>query len=232
MSAGQSSPDAARKLLAERSQPEPMGMTAESPQSAKPQQSSRDQAEFALQPESQPTTTSTDSQVWPERQIISLGEVSSDSPGQLVEDEGGLAEQGSFGAYERLMARADHGPETAGVHHMPGRLLEGPRLRRQDGFTDSETPAEAMRRFDRIRELRQMIGELQAIPVADRTADQANQLPALWYQLGVITGETTLVDSAIQVMEHQVALSSGDDANQWISRRDELIARKSQLSPR
>jgi hypothetical protein len=173
--------------------------------------------------------TGADTEVWPERQVISLGEVSTETPSQLSGDEGRLAEQGSYGSFERRMAHSGLASETAGVHHMPGRLLDGPRLQRPPGFADGQSPAEAMRRFDEVRELRAMIGELSSVPVAMRGEEERTRLSTLWYRLGAITAETVLLDSAIQVLNEYIETLPADTRGEWSSRRDQLLGRRELL---
>ena len=83
-----------------------------------------------------------------------------------------------------------------------------------------------MRRFDQIRELRTMIGELQAIRPELRSSEQDARLSGLWYRLGTITGEVTLIDSAIRVLGEYLETLPDESVPEWSARRDSLIQRR------
>lgn len=170
-----------------------------------------------------------DEEVWPERRIINLGQVTSDTPGRPIDGEKRLAGQDAFGVYERQMARTEMSSETAGVSAMPGRLLDGPRIQPSSGFANSRTPAKAMRRFDEILELRSLIGELQPIAVANRTLQQHRRLCALWYRLGQITSEPAMVDSAIGVLGEYLQTLNETTGSDWLSKRETLIQRRQSM---
>ncbi|MEW5702895.1 MAG: hypothetical protein AB1792_11800 [Candidatus Zixiibacteriota bacterium] len=164
--------------------------------------------------------------VWPKRQVTIVGQIAPDTPGQPVADELGPAAQGAFSAYERQM-QGYVGSETAGTFPAPGPLLEAPRHPVPAGFADSQSPAEAMRRFDEMADLRRQIGEIQAMAPLDRSDSDQARLAALWFRLGMICQETALVDSAIQVVEEylEVADDSGG-SSEWANRRTRLQERR------
>lgn len=176
-----------------------------------------------------PDQTADDDEVWPERRIMNLGQVSSDTPGRPIDGEKRLADQDAFRVYERQMARSEISSETAGVSAMPGRLLEGPRIQPSSGFADSRTPAEAMRRFDEILELRSLIGDLQPTPGEIRTLEQRRRLCALWYRLGQIASEPMMVDSAIAVLGEYLQTLDETAGSDWFSKRETLIQRRQSM---
>jgi hypothetical protein len=179
----------------------------------------------------QPLRSTDEGRVWPERQVTIMGQVATDTPRQPLADERGPAAQGAFGAYERQMAQGGAGTETTGIFAVPGRLLEAPRHPTPAGFADSQSPAEAMRRFDEIAELRRSIGRIQALAPADRSAADQAQLPAFWYRLGMITGETMLVDSAIQIAGGYLStLSDPQTLGEWAVKRDRLVSRRAAMA--
>jgi hypothetical protein len=159
-----------------------------------------------------------------------MGAVDSNSPAEPLSDDKRLAAQDPFGAYERQMAGAEHGLESAGVLASPGRLLDGPASSQSRG-SERLTPAEQMRRFDEMAELRQLITRLEEIPVTSRAMSQWTQWSTAWYRLGILSDQSAVVDSAITAVEFFSSTVPVDatTAAEWQVRKSHLVSRRSAM---
>lgn len=177
-----------------------------------------------------PATSGDLDKVWPDRQVIIMGQVDSNSPNPPLDDDGRLAGQDPFGAYERQMADAEQGVESAGTFASPGRLLDGPTATASRG-SERLTPAEQMRRFDEMAELHELIGRLESVPESSRAMSQWTQWSTAWYRLGMLSHQTTVLDSAITAVGYFQALVPMDSASQaeWLVRKTHLQNRRENL---
>ncbi|HWO57229.1 MAG TPA: hypothetical protein VNN55_06655 [bacterium] len=169
--------------------------------------------------------------LWPDRQVMIMGQVDSNAPDQKSSsDDGRLAAQDPFGAYERQMALADQGFETAGAASTPTRLLEGPAAAPSRG-SERLTTAEQMRRFDEIAELRELIARLETVPPSSRAMSQWSQWSTAWYRLGMLSDQQVVVDSAIVAVDYFTRTVPGDSATarEWQNRRTHLENRRTAL---
>lgn len=169
-------------------------------------------------------------QVWPDRQVTIMGAVDSNSPAKPQSDDKRLAAQDPFGAYERQMAEAESGLESAGTFASPGRLLDGPTSAQSRG-SERLTPAEQMRRFDEIAELRQLITRLEEVPVSSRAMSQWTQWSTAWYRLGMLTDQSAVIDSSISAVEFFSKTVPVDEttASEWQVRKSHLENRRSAM---
>lgn len=172
----------------------------------------------------------TTDQVWPDRQVTIMGAVDSNSPAKPQSDDKRLAAQDPFGAYERQMAEAESGLESAGTFASPGRLLDGPTSAPSRG-SERLTPAEQMRRFDEIAELRQLITRLEEVPVTSRAMSQWTQWSTAWYRLGMLSDQGAVIDSAITAVEFFTKTVPVDEttSSEWQVRKSHLENRRSAM---
>jgi hypothetical protein len=179
----------------------------------------------------QSSAESTD-QVWPDRQVTIMGAVDSNAPAKSASDDKRMAAQDPFGAYERQMAQTDPGLESAGTFASPGRLLDGPASSQSRG-SERLTPAEQMRRFDEIAELRQLIARMEEIPETSRAMSQWTQWSTAWYRLGMLSDQRAVIDSAITAVEFFSRSVTVDEATsvEWQARKTNLEIRRSTLEP-
>lgn len=175
-----------------------------------------------------PSATSAETQVWPDRRVTKMGAISSDSDKNTRKDERGLPDQGPHGLSDRGFVDGAPGGETANVYH-PLERLEAPQLRAAPGFPDSQSPAEAMRRFDQIAELRQQIATLESINPAERTEEQNRELCALWYRVGTLATTRPLLDSALQQLDQCLVATGQMDSQEWQTRTSQLNEKLSAL---
>lgn len=178
-----------------------------------------------------PSTEVTD-QVWPDRQVTIMGAVDSNSPAKPMSDDKRLAAQDPFGAYERQMAQTEPGLESAGTFASPGRLLDGPASAQSRG-SERLTPAEQMRRFDEIAELRQLIARMEEVPETSRAMSQWTQWSTAWYRLGMLSDQPAVVDSAIFAVGYFSKTVPVDETTsaEWQTRKSHLENRRSTLKP-
>lgn len=171
-------------------------------------------------------------QVWPDRQVTIMGAVDSNSPAKPQSDDKRLAAQDPFGAYERQMAQTESGLESAGTFASPGRLLDGPASAQSRG-SERLTPAEQMRRFDEIAELRQLIARMEEVPETSRAMSQWTQWSTAWYRLGMLSDQPTVIDSAITAVEYFSKTVQFDETTsaEWQTRKTHLENRRSTLEP-
>lgn len=171
-------------------------------------------------------------QVWPDRQVTIMGAVDSNSPSKPLSDDKRLAAQDPFGAYERQMAQTESGLESAGTFASPGRLLDGPTSAQSRG-SERLTPAEQMRRFDEIAELRQLIARMEQVPETSRAMSQWTQWSTAWYRLGMLSDQPAVLDSAITAVEYFSKTVQVDNTTsaEWQSRKTQLENRRSTLKP-
>lgn len=171
-------------------------------------------------------------QVWPDRQVTIMGAVDSNSPAKPQSDDKRLAAQDPFGAYERQMAQSEPGLESAGTFASPGRLLDGPASAQSRG-SERLTPAEQMRRFDEIAELRQLIARMEEVPESSRAMSQWTQWSTAWYRLGMLSDQPTVIDSAITAVEYFSKTVPVDETTsaEWQTRKTHLENRRSTLEP-
>lgn len=176
-----------------------------------------------------PKSVEDNDEVWPERQVTIVGEVDSNSR-KAISDDGRLAAQDPFGAYERHMAVAEQGLESVGTLSTPGRLLDGPTAPTMRG-SERLTPAEQMRRFDEVSELRQLIARLEEVPSTSRAMSQWTQWSTAWFRLGMLTDQSAVVDSAITAVNYFQSNVPVDPAVavEWQNRKTQLVNRRALL---
>ena len=174
----------------------------------------------------EPQADEDNASVWPDRRVTKMGEVDSDQTRQSIEDESRLSEQGATGLTEKSYRIATAGAETSAALPPLGRL-EAPRAFRASQAPDSQSPMDAMRRFDELKELRLQIGLLSAISPEDRTPDQNKELCAIWYRMGTITNEAPVLDSAIQQLDRCIEALDGSDRDEWLVKSNQLTERRS-----
>lgn len=169
-------------------------------------------------------------EVWPERQVTIMGLVDSNGPNKLLKEDPRLASQDPFGAYEREMAESGQGLESAGTFASPGRLLDGPAAPTIRG-SERLTPAQQMRRFDEISELRELIGRLEDVPAASRAMSQWTQWSTAWYRLGMLAEQTPVVDSALMAVGYflQTVPLDANAGTEWAARKSHLETRRANL---
>ncbi len=179
--------------------------------------------------QSAPMTREDSDEVWPDRQVTIVGEVDSNSRTSIADDIR-LANQDPFGAYERHMAVAEQGLESVATLSSPGRLLDGPSSPTIRG-SERLTPAEQMRRFDEVSELRQLIARLEAVPSSSRAMSQWSQWTTAWFRLGMLTDRTEVIDSAITAVNYFQSNVPVDTAavSDWQNRKTQLINRRALL---
>lgn len=175
-----------------------------------------------------PSTVDAAERVWPERQVTIMGAVDSNSPTTQSADDRRLAAQDPFGAYERQMADAEQGVESVSTFASPGRLLDGPTATSARG-SERLTPAEQMRRFDEMAELHDLIEKIESIPESSRAMSQWTQWSTAWYRLGMLSQQSTVLDSAITAVAYFESTVPMDSAAQaeWLVRRTHLVNRRS-----
>jgi hypothetical protein len=169
----------------------------------------------------------TSDEVWPERQVIIMGQVDSNSPTAPLADDRRMAGQDPFGAYERQMADAEQGVESVSTFASPGRLLDGPTASAARG-SERLTPAEQMRRFDEVAELHELIDRIEDVPESSRAMSQWTQWSTAWYRLGMLSHQPTILDSAIAAVgyfQSTVPMDSAANA-EWLVRKAHLENRR------
>ncbi len=167
--------------------------------------------------------------VWPNRQVAIVGEIRPDTHQQASADDKRLAEQRPHALIERGLVDGAPGAETVATGMTPTVRFEAAPGNIMAGSPDSQSPAEAMRRFDRLHELRRQITILQSIAPAMRTAEQNREMCTLWYQVGQITSDSLLIDSAIQNLGTCIKALDASESAEWKRRSDELFDRRSPL---
>lgn len=170
-------------------------------------------------------TAADDARVWPDRRVTKMGEVDSDQTRQRLDAEGSLSEQGTPTLAENAFGLTAAGAETSSTMPTMGRL-EAPRTYRASPALDTQSPMDAMRRFDEIRELRTQIGTLTAINPAERTPEQNRELCASWYRMGTITDNALVLDSAIQQLGHCLETLNVPDSDEWRTKSEQLTAHR------
>lgn len=169
--------------------------------------------------------SSDDTSVWPDRRVTKMGEVDSDQTRQTLDAESDLSELGTPTLADNQFGLSAAGAETSATLPMMGRL-EAPRTYRASPPPDNQSPMDAMRRFDELRELRAQISTLTAINPADRTPDQNRELCAIWYRMGTITDNPMVLDSAIQQLDHCLQTLDVPDSDEWQTKSEQLAARR------
>jgi hypothetical protein len=171
--------------------------------------------------------------VWPERQITIMGKVDSNLPAQSLSDEKQLTTQDAYSTYERQMAQAEQGTETAGTFGTPGRLMAGssPAVVGRGG--EGQTPVDKMRQFDEMAELHDLIARLGTIPAASRTTSQWTQLSTAWFRLGMISDHPGVIDSALAAVTGYMVNGVLDSTQlrEWDTRKTQLENRRRTLRP-
>lgn len=169
--------------------------------------------------------------VWPERQVIIMGQVDSNSPNAPLADDRRMAGQDPFGAYERQMADAEQGVESVSTFASPGRLLDGPTTSQSRG-SERLTPAEQMRRFDEMAELYELIEKLETIPESSRAMSQWTQWSTAWYRLGMLSQQPSVLDSALTAVGYFQTVVPMDSAShaEWLVRKSHLSTRRENLN--
>ncbi len=178
-----------------------------------------DAAETATEPSAE------DARVWPDRRVTKMGEVDSDQTRQTLDAEGRLSEQGTPTLAENTFGLTAAGAETSATMPTMGRL-EAPRTYRASPALDTQSPMDAMRRFDELRELRSQISTLSAITPAERTPEQNRELCASWYRMGTITDNALVLDSAIQQLGHCLETLNVPDSDEWQTKSEKLTERR------
>jgi len=170
-----------------------------------------------------------DAQVWPDRRVTKMGEVDSDQTRQAVDAEGDLSELGTPTLADKAFGYSSEGAETSATLPLMGRL-EAPRTYRASRAPDSQSPMDAMRRFDELRELRAHIVTLTAISPDTRTPEQNRELCAIWYRMGTITDNALVLDSAIQQLDKCLQTLDVPDSDEWQAKSEQLTARRAQFN--
>ncbi len=174
------------------------------------------------------SATSAETQLYPARRVTIMGAIASDSDKNTRKDERGLPGQGPHALSDRGFVDGAPGAETAHVYH-PLERLEAPQLRAAPGFPDSQSPAEALRRFDQMAELRQQIATLESIGPALRTEAQNRELCTLWYRVGTLATQRALLDSALMQLGKCLQATDQVDSQEWQTRTLQLNERLSTL---
>jgi hypothetical protein len=159
-----------------------------------------------------------------------MGKVDSNSPNEPSTDDRQLAAQDPFGSYERQMADAGESFESLNTFATPGRLLEAPAAAPVRG-PEQLTPAEQMRRFDEMAELRELIERLESVPPSSRAMSQWTQWTTAWYRLGMLSDQSRVLDSALVAVGYFQSTVPVDSvtASEWQVRRSHLENRRSVL---
>jgi hypothetical protein len=163
--------------------------------------------------------------VWPDRRVTKMGEIDSDRTRELADDEHRLEAPGATEFEDDTYGMAIVGAETSAALPPPLRL-EAPQTFRASRFNDRQSPAEAMRRFEELQELRRDIDAIAAIDPSKRTADQERELCAMWYRVGVITTEVPVLDSAIQHVADCAQTLDETDKEEWQEKGRQLTERR------
>ncbi|GAB4319795.1 MAG: hypothetical protein Kow0074_09610 [Candidatus Zixiibacteriota bacterium] len=168
-----------------------------------------------------------DVSVWPDRRVQTLGQLGQDAREQPTLDDMRLREQNSPGLADRRTWTSP-GAETSGTPS-PLARLEGRRAFRSATLPDSQSPTEAMRRFDELTGLREQIAVLEAISPHERTQEQTRELCAMWYRTGQITLDPAELDRAIQRMEIYIVDLDDSLRTEWIEKKTQLVSRRASL---
>jgi hypothetical protein len=168
--------------------------------------------------------------VWPDRRVTKMGAVDSDRTREWADDEDRLTAPGSSELDDDAYDLAIAGAETSAALPPPMRL-EAPQTIRASRFSDRQSPAEAMRRFEELQELRREIDVIAAIDPSDRTPDQERELCAMWYRVGVITRNISELDSAIEQVTDCARRMDDADAEEWQEKVDQLTERRQTIEP-
>lgn len=166
-----------------------------------------------------------DASVWPDRRVTKMGEVDSDQTRQTVDAERELSDLGTPALADNQFGLSAAGAETSATVPVMGRL-EAPRTYRASRVPDSQSPMDAMRRFDELRELRAQISTLSAVDPTERTPEQNRELCAIWYRMGTITDNALVLDSAIQQLGHCLQTLELPDSDEWQTKSEQLVARR------
>jgi hypothetical protein len=128
------------------------------------------------------------------------------------------------------MAESGQGLESVGTFATPGRLMEGPSTATARG-SERLTPAEQMRRFDEIAELRELIVRLENVPASSRAMSQWTQWSTAWYRLGMLSDQGAVLDSAVTAVGYFLATVPVDSTAtaEWQVRRTHLENRRESL---
>lgn len=179
-----------------------------------------------MPPPVQATDTDDESSVWPPRRVQIMGQVDRAGDNQPTMDAAGLSDQERSGAADQRFAGIVG--ESSGTPS-PVARIEAPRTFRSADLPDSQSPTEAMRRFDELSELQSQIGTLEKIDPSDRTEQQTLDLCAMWYRVGTLTSSQIDLDQAIEHIDQYSASLKSAERTEWQAKKELLIQRRSTL---
>ncbi|MBD3298105.1 MAG: hypothetical protein GF341_05570 [candidate division Zixibacteria bacterium] len=168
-----------------------------------------------------------DAAVWPDRRVQTLGQLGQDAQEQPTMDDARLSEQSSPGL-ANSRSWTSSGAETSSTPSGMARL-ESRQAFRSASLPDSQSPTEAMRRFDELTGLHKQIAELEALKADERTQEQTRELCAMWYRTGQITLDPAELDRAIQRMEIYIVELDDSLRQEWIDKKSQLVTRRATL---
>ena len=179
-----------------------------------------------LPPPDQTTDSDDESSVWPDRRVQIMGQVDRAGDDQPTMDVGGLSEQERAAGTDQRFAWI--GGESSGTPS-PVARLEAPRTFRSADLPDSQSPTEAMRRFDELSELQTQIDGLEKIDAKDRSEQETFDLCAMWYRVGTITSNPSDLDQAIERLDTYTQTMKDNQRREWQQKRELLIQRRATL---